>query len=87
MKRVIEINKEVYEEITCDEGCGLNELTRMIAKSKPLNEVLDEITKKIRTKIVVKPFFDHGDRNRDSNDALLDAIDIINKYKESEVKE
>lgn len=31
MKIVIDIPKELYEEIICDEACGLNEITRAIA--------------------------------------------------------
>ena len=89
MKRVIEIPKYVYEEIRdkYNHRCEPTVIDDVIVKSASLNEVLDEITKKIQAKIVVRPFFDHGDRNRDSNDALLDAIDIIKKYKESEGKE
>ena len=42
MKLIIEINKEIYEEIKCDEACGLHELTRAIANGIPLDEDTDK---------------------------------------------
>ena len=53
-----------------------------------LNTILDKIRAEIEGKIVKRPWLDFEDRDRDRNDAFLEVLDIIDKYKaESEDKE
>ena len=47
MKVIIDISKELFEEIKCDEACGLNELTRAIAKGKPLKKEYEELANEL----------------------------------------
>lgn len=51
-------------------------------------QVLDNIRAEIETKIVRRPWLDFKDRERARNDAFLEVLDIIDKYKrESEEEE
>jgi hypothetical protein len=43
--------------------------------------VLDKIKTEIEGKIVKRPWLDFEDRERDRNDAFLEVLDIIDKYK------
>lgn len=43
--------------------------------------VLDKIRAEIKSKIVKRPWLDFKDRERDRNDAFLEVLDIIDKYK------
>ena len=81
MKRVIEINEEVYEEVTCDEGCGLNELTRIIAKSIPLNEVLDKMSEEVQRIRAPRCTYAGNDYFKGREDTVSRVLDIINKYR------
>jgi hypothetical protein len=50
--------------------------------------ILDKIRAEIKSKIVKRPWLDFEDRERDRNDAFLEVLDIIDKYKaESEEEE
>ena len=46
-----------------------------------VNEVLNKIRAEIEAKIVMRPWFDFDDRESDRNDAFLEVLDIIDKYK------
>lgn len=53
-----------------------------------VNEVLDKIRAEIEAKIVRRPWLDFEDRERARDDAFLEVLDIIDKYKtESENRE
>lgn len=55
---------------------------------KPKTDVLGKIRAEIENKIVKRPRLDFKDMERDRNDAFLEVLDIIDKYKvESEDKE
>jgi hypothetical protein len=55
------------------------------SKQEPM---LDKIRAEIKSKIVKRPWLDFEDRERDRNDAFLEVLDIIDKYKaESEEEE
>lgn len=43
MKYIVDISKELFEEIKNDEVCGLNELTRAITKGIPLEDITKDI--------------------------------------------
>ena len=43
--------------------------------------ILDRIRAEIKSKIVKRPWLDFEDRERDRNDAFLEVLDIIDKYK------
>ena len=70
MPLIIEIHKEIYEEIKCDEACGLHELTRAIANGIPLDDIRAEIQKKADS----IPFDD------DELKGLDEALAIINEH-------
>ena len=78
MKLLIDIPQELYEEITCDEACGLHELTRTISRGTPLSDVLD----KIRAEIEVE----YAKAWTEKGYGLAAAIKIIDKYKEEDEK-
>lgn len=44
-------------------------------------DILDKIRAEIDGKIVKRPWLDFEDRERDRNDAFLEVLDIIDKYK------
>lgn len=46
-----------------------------------LNTGFDKIRAEIEKKIVKRPWLDFEDRERDRNDAFLEVLDIIDKYK------
>jgi hypothetical protein len=41
----------------------------------------DKIRTEIKAKIIKRPWLDFEDRERDRNDAFLEVLDIIDKYK------
>lgn len=43
--------------------------------------ILDEIRADVNEKIIKRPWLDFEDRERDRNDAFLEVLDIIDKYK------
>ena len=43
--------------------------------------ILDKIRAEIEKKIIKRPWLDFEDRERDRNDAFLEVLDIIDKYK------
>ena len=45
------------------------------------NDVLDKIRAEVKGKIVKRPWLDFQDRERDRNDAFLEVLDIIDKYR------
>ena len=45
------------------------------------SDVLDKIRAEIKGKIVKRPWRDFEDREKDRDDAFLEALDIIDKYK------
>lgn len=47
----------------------------------PQVPILDKIRAEIKSKIVKRPWLDFKDMERDRNDAFLEVLDIINKYK------
>ncbi len=54
---------------------------------KQVNDVFGKIRAEIEAKIIRRPWLDFEDRERDRNDAFLEVLDILDKYKaESEVK-
>lgn len=79
MKRVIEIDKEMYNEIKENGIPGYpqerNTTVKAIANSEPLNDVLDKIIHEINTR-----------RKYMSFTTCRDCIDIIEAYKESEAE-
>ena len=44
--------------------------------------ILDKIRAEVKKKIVKRPWLDFKDRERDRNDAFLEVLDIIDKYRE-----
>lgn len=44
-------------------------------------ERIDRLRAEIKGKIVKRPWLDFEDRERDRNDAFLEVLDIIDKYK------
>lgn len=44
-------------------------------------DVLDKIGAEIEKKIVKRPWLDFEDRERDRNDAFMEVLNIIDKYK------
>lgn len=44
-------------------------------------QVLDKIRAEIEAKIVRRPWLDFEDKERDRNDAFLEVLEIIDKYK------
>ena len=73
MKLIIDIPEELYEEITQDEACGLNELTRAIAHGTPLDDVKAEI---FRQSDQNNENFSH-DWNEGFNDGMFHTLTII----------
>ena len=49
-------------------------------------DVLDKLKVEIEKKIVKRPWLDFEDRERDRNDAFLELLDIIDKYKNNAEK-
>lgn len=54
----------------------------MAIKALKQESILDKIRAEIERKIVKRPWLDFEDRERDRNDAFLEVLDIIAKYKE-----
>lgn len=50
-------------------------------KSLEQQDVLDKIRAEIEGKIIKRPYLDFERRERDRNDAFLEVLDIIDKYK------
>lgn len=44
-------------------------------------DILDKLKVEIKGKIIKRPWLDFEDRERDRNDAFLELLDIIDKYK------
>ena len=53
----------------------------MAIKALEQQSTLDKIRAEIEGKIVKRPWLDFEDRERDRNDAFLEVLDIIDKYK------
>lgn len=47
----------------------------------PQEPILDKMRAEIKSKIIKRPWLDFEDRERDRNDAFLEVLDIIDKYK------
>lgn len=47
-------------------------------------EKLNELRAKIAEKIVIRPALNHSRTERDRNDAFLEVLDIIDKYKKEQ---
>ena len=45
------------------------------------NRLLAKIRAEVKGKIVKRPWLDFKDRERDRNDAFLEVLDIIDKYR------
>jgi hypothetical protein len=75
-----EVNGKTYcvETLIAD-----NERLRkeIIESAKTNRLVLDSVRAEIKSKIVKRPWLDFEDRERDRNDAFLEALDIIDKYR------
>lgn len=55
-----------------------------LCKALDNENILDKIRSEIKLKIVKRPWLDFEDRERDRNDAFLEVLDIIDKYREGE---
>lgn len=57
--------------------------TAMMMAKKALEQepVIDKIRAEIEEKIAKRPYFNFEKRERDRNDAFLEVLDIIDKYK------
>ena len=69
MKLIIDIPKELFEEIKCDEACGLNELTRAIANGKLLTREYEELASELDNIGVCENLV-----------PMEDVFDILNKH-------
>ena len=77
---------KALEQVPCEDMVEID-LYSLIKQSYIEREVLDKIRAEIKGKIVKRPWLDFEDRERDRNDAFLEVLDIIDKYKaESEDK-
>ncbi len=56
-------------------------------EQEPILSVLDMIRTEIKAKIIKKPWFDFTKSERDRNDAFLEVLDIINRYKAEKIIE
>jgi hypothetical protein len=78
---------EVIEEhLTNYQRCAeqhrqLAEWLKDYKRLKEQEPMLDKIRAKIEKKIIKRPWLDFEDRERDRNDAFLEVLDIIDKYK------
>lgn len=76
MKLIIDIPQAEYELVVNDEACGLNVLTRAIAKGTPLDDIKEEIRARV---------FDiqsTSDKYFDGVDDVMDIVDsVIDKHK------
>lgn len=58
------------------------EALKMLIKEYKQGHILDKIRDEIKSKIVKRPWLDFEDRERDRNDAFLEVLDIIDRYRE-----
>lgn len=54
---------------------------KRLCKALDNENVLEQIRAEIEGKIVKRPWLDFEDMERDRNDAFLEVLDIIDKYK------
>lgn len=81
MQVIIDIDDEEYNRFKKAEIKGY--VSTQIPISTIMNGVpLDNLRAKIKGKIIKRPWLDFEDRERDRNDAFLEVLDIIDKYKE-----
>lgn len=63
----------------------LQTLHTLESENERMRDVLDKIRYDVEKKIIKRPWLDFKDMERDRNDAFLEVLDIIDKYrKESE---
>ena len=70
----------VIEDETTLDGNEMRDLVEFLTTLKQ-EPILDRIREEIKSKIVKRPWLDFEDRERDRNDAFLEVLDTINKYK------
>lgn len=91
MELVIKISEEDFERCKKRFQMRIDIIGDAIANGIPLpkghgalkdtDAILDKIRAEIERKIKRRPWLDFEDRERDRNDAFLEALDIIDKYK------
>lgn len=72
-----EFSDERYFDIEYDSIDFLTDEEKVVI----INNVLNNIRAEIEKKIVKRPRLDFKDSERDRNDAFLEVLDIIDKYK------
>ena len=81
MQIVIDIDDEEYEEIMCDEACGLNTLTRAIAQGIVLPKGHDDLIYRNET---IKSLFDYYSGKKSIGQCIDDVLTVIEADKEVE---
>lgn len=78
--------KEAIEMLKKDKkqrsNCYISDAIDIAIKTLEQEFILDKIRFEIEKKIVKRPWLDFEDRERDRNDAFLEVLDIIDKYKD-----
>ena len=80
MKLVIDIPEEEYELIVNDEACGLNLLTRAIAKGALFNDVVDKIKSEVLTISQIDSDGHNNNWYREPQAIINDVLKIIGGY-------
>lgn len=94
MKRVIEIDEEIYKQISesiTDSNRYITvstthklSIAKSIYESTSLNEVLDKMSEKVQKIRAPRCTYAGNDYFRGREDTVNRVLDIINQYKESE---
>lgn len=71
-------NKQDYTYIISNDAI---DMAIKALEQESILSVLDMIRTEVKAKIIKKPWFDFTKSERDRNDAFLEVLDIINRYK------
>jgi len=89
-------NKEAKEKLYIEwqkfledniDYAGISKAYQTAFKALEQEPILDEIRAEIAEKIVIRPALNHSRTERDRNDAFLEILDIIDKYRDKEQEE